>query len=176
MSKQRILWVLILFTALLYWLITIDTQSKEHNEPSEEPSRSAEKVNKSDPPITLAAEMEEQIEAIEVPAEVEEEAFITVQARVTAYAPLDNKSDICAEGDPTVTATGSQVRRGIVAVDPKKISYGTKVYIPGYGEAVAEDTGGALRRYDGIAIDILVDTYSETMQWGKQYLDIIIYD
>lgn len=174
MSKQRALWVLILFTALLYWLMAIDTQKKEHNEPLEEPSRSAEEVDKPDPPITLAAEMEEQIGALEVLAE--EETFITVQARVTAYAPLDNKSGICAEGDPTITATGTKVRRGIIAVDPKKIPYGTKVYVPGYGEAVAEDTGGALRNYDGIAIDILVDTYEEAIQWGKQYLDIIIYD
>lgn len=99
-----------------------------------------------------------------------------VQARVTAYAPLDNKSGICAEGDPTITATGTKVRRGIIAVDPKKIPYGTKVYIPGYGEAIAEDTGGALRNYDGIAIDILVDTYEEAMQWGKRYMEVIIYE
>lgn len=97
-----------------------------------------------------------------------------ITARVTAYAPLDNKSGICAEGDPTITATGAKVRRGIIAVDPKKIPYGSLVYVPGYGEAIAEDTGGALRQYKGVAIDILVDSYEEAMQWGKQEVEVTI--
>lgn len=99
-----------------------------------------------------------------------------IKARVTAYAPLDNKSGICAEGNPAVTATGTKSRRGVVAVDPNKIPYGSRLFIPGYGEAIAEDTGGALRRYDGIAVDILVDSYSEAMSWGKQYIDIVILE
>ena len=98
----------------------------------------------------------------------------TVQARVTAYASLDNQSGICAQGDPNITSTGSQVRRGIIAVDPKKIPYGSLVYVPGYGEAIAEDTGGALRSYNGIAIDIWVESYDEAMQWGKQDLEVTI--
>lgn len=99
---------------------------------------------------------------------------ITIQARVTAYAPLDNVSGICAEGDPTVTATGTRSRRGVAAVDPRKIAYGTRLFIPGYGEAIAEDTGGAMRSYDGYAIDVLMETYQEAIEWGVQYLEVTI--
>ena len=98
----------------------------------------------------------------------------TVRARVTAYAPLDNKSGICAEGNPLITSTGETVGKSIIAVDPKKIPYGTKVEIPGYGVARASDTGGALRNYDGIAIDVYKDSYIEAMKWGVKYIDVII--
>lgn len=98
----------------------------------------------------------------------------TVKAKVTAYSPLDNKSGICADGNPTRTSTGKFPSRGIIAVDPSKIPYGTEVYIPGYGNAIAEDTGGAIRRYDGIAIDVVVDTYEEAIKWGVKYIDVII--
>ena len=99
-----------------------------------------------------------------------------LMARVTAYAPLDNESGICAWGDPTVTATMTKVRRGVVAVDPEKIPYGTRLYIPGYGEVIAEDTGVGLKKYDGYAIDVLVDTYEEAMEWGKQYIDVEVLE
>ena len=42
------------------------------------------------------------------------------------------------------TATGTTVRKGTVAVDPRVIPLGTEMYIPGYGYGVAEDTGGAV--------------------------------
>ena len=43
------------------------------------------------------------------------------------------------------TATGLPVGPGIVAVDPTVIPLGTRMTIPGYGEGVAADTGGASR-------------------------------
>ncbi|MGQ9572839.1 MAG: ubiquitin-like domain-containing protein [Dehalococcoidia bacterium] len=43
-----------------------------------------------------------------------------------------------------IAATGVPVHRGIVAVDPSVIPLGTRLYIPGYGQAVAADTGGAV--------------------------------
>jgi uncharacterized protein YabE (DUF348 family) len=48
--------------------------------------------------------------------------------------------------DPSygITSTGVPVTKGIVAVDPSVIPYGTRMYIPGYGFAVAADTGGAI--------------------------------
>jgi len=46
-----------------------------------------------------------------------------------------------------ITATGVQVHRGIVAVDPNVIPLGTRLYIPGYGEAIAADTGSGVIGY-----------------------------
>jgi 3D (Asp-Asp-Asp) domain-containing protein len=52
-----------------------------------------------------------------------------------------------APGDPNYgrTATGVYATHGVVAVDPKVIPLGTRMYIPGYGYAVAADTGGGVR-------------------------------
>jgi uncharacterized protein YabE (DUF348 family) len=44
----------------------------------------------------------------------------------------------------SVTATGLPLQKGVAAVDPRYIPYGTRLYIPGYGEAVAADTGPGL--------------------------------
>ncbi|HYM15629.1 MAG TPA: ubiquitin-like domain-containing protein [Dehalococcoidia bacterium] len=68
------------------------------------------------------------------------------------------------------TATGAIVTYGIVAVDPTVIPLGTKMFIPGYGYAVAADTGGAVKGYiidlgypDGVTVD-----------WRSKWLDIYI--
>lgn len=107
--------------------------------------------------------------------EQENEELRTIRARVTAYSPMDNQSGICADSDPTVTATGTKTRVGVVAVDPKKIPYGTEVFIPDYGLAVAEDTGGKIRAYDGVAIDLLMENYKDVRNWGVQYIDVKVF-
>ena len=101
--------------------------------------------------------------------------YIEVTARVTAYAPFDNKSGMCADWNPSVTSIGHRPSSKYIAVDPKKIPYGTKVYIEGYGMTEAGDTGGALRSYDGYAIDVYFDTYEEAINWGKKYIKVRIY-
>lgn len=98
----------------------------------------------------------------------------TMTARVTAYAPLDNKSGICADSNPTVTSTGYTPKVGICAVNPAKIPYGSLIYIPFYGYAIAQDTGVAMRNYNGIAIDVVMETYEEAIEWGIRYLEIQI--
>ena len=103
-----------------------------------------------------------------------EKKATTVLARVTAYAPFDNKSGICNDGDPTNTSTGRSPGREYAAADPQKLPYGTKLEIPGYGTVEIQDTGGALRSYEGIAIDVYFDSYEEAMEWGVQYLEIEI--
>lgn len=70
---------------------------------------------------------------------------------------------ICGTGDG-LTATGTYVTPGrTVAVDPRVIPYGTKLYIEGYGWRIAEDCGGAV---NGNHIDIAVDTHSQAMAMG----------
>jgi resuscitation-promoting factor RpfB len=44
-----------------------------------------------------------------------------------------------------ITASGLPLRKGIVAIDPRYIPLGTRLYVPGYGEALAADTGGGVR-------------------------------
>lgn len=67
------------------------------------------------------------------------------------------------------TRLGLQAGRGIVAVDPRVVNLGSDVYVPGYGEATAGDTGGRIKgkRIDlGYAEDSLEDWY----QWVDVYL------
>lgn len=70
------------------------------------------------------------------------------------------------------TATGIKVRRGIVAVDPKVIPLGTKLYIEGYGEAVAADTGGAIK---GNMIDLFMHSKQEALRWGRRWVVVTVY-
>jgi len=74
-------------------------------------------------------------------------------------------------GDPGygITATGAKAQRGVVAVDPKVIPYGTQMYIPGYGYGVALDTGSAIK---GNRIDLFFDTVEEANNWGRKWVTI----
>ena len=51
----------------------------------------------------------------------------------------------CLQGN---TATGVPTSSGVVAVDPSVIPLGTRMYVPGYGEGVAADTGCAVKGHD----------------------------
>lgn len=78
-----------------------------------------------------------------------------------------------------VTASGMKAQRGVVAVDPKVIPLGTKLYIESadgsfvYGNAVAGDTGGAIK---GNKIDLFMDTRSECMAFGRRKVNVYILD
>ena len=89
---------------------------------------------------------------------------MTVEA--TAYSAEEN-------GMSGLTASGTPVRHGVIAVDPQVIPFGTRVYIPGYGVAVAEDTGGSII---GHRIDIAFESYGEALNFGRQIIEIYIID
>lgn len=89
---------------------------------------------------------------------------ITVTATAYSTSPSEN-------GGYTVTAMGTPLRRGVIAVDPTVIPLGSKVYIESangswtYGEAVAQDTGGAIK---GNRIDLCYTSVSEAKKFGRQ--------
>lgn len=68
------------------------------------------------------------------------------------------------------TATGAPARRGVIAVDPRVIPLGSEVYVEGYGDAVALDTGGAIK---GNRIDIYLDSEEACYSWGVR--SVIVY-
>ncbi|MEG6585222.1 3D domain-containing protein [Dendrosporobacter sp. 1207_IL3150] len=82
----------------------------------------------------------------------------------TAYLPTDGSP----EG---ITATGIPARRGIVAVDPDVIPLGTRVYIPGYGLALAADTGGAI---NGNTVDLCMESSSEAWRFGRRMVKVYV--
>lgn len=66
---------------------------------------------------------------------------------------------------------GLPLARGIVAVDPDVIPMGSKLYIEGYGTAIAADQGGAI---NGNRIDLFFDSKSEALNWGLKTVKVTI--
>lgn len=86
------------------------------------------------------------------------------------------KMEATAYSGDGITATGTVPRRiqgGIstIAVDPRVIPLGSKVYVEGYGYAIAEDTGGAIKSN---IIDIFLNSDSECRQWGRRQVNVYI--
>ncbi len=79
------------------------------------------------------------------------------------------------------TATGGRTQVGVVAVDPRVIPYGTKLWIVSadgkhvYGYVVAGDTGGAVRS-GKILVDLYYDTYSECNSFGRRTMNVYILE
>ena len=72
----------------------------------------------------------------------------------------------------STTSTGQKPVWGTIAVDPKIIPYGTKVYIPQFGRTfIANNTGGAIK---GNKIDIFINTKKECYNWGRRTIEIQI--
>lgn len=111
----------------------------------------------------------QQLESVEVDQlQVRYHSVLSVEA--TAYS---NKQASLSD----YTSIDLFVRKGIVAVDPKIIPYGTHLYIEGYGFGVAGDTGSAMRDKDRIRIDLAFATVEEALRYGRQYnVNVYILD
>ena len=88
----------------------------------------------------------------------------TATVRASAYTHTDAGCDF-------ITSTGSRVHVGTVAVDPRYIPYGTRMFIMArsgsyvYGISEAEDCGGAIK---GDRVDLYLPTYEECMEFGRR--------
>ncbi len=83
-----------------------------------------------------------------------------IQAEATAYTHTGNN-----------TATGAAPGPGTVAVDPRVIPLGTRLYIEGYGYGTAMDTGG---RIVGNRIDVFFNSRQQAVQWGRRTVNVYI--
>jgi 3D (Asp-Asp-Asp) domain-containing protein/peptidoglycan hydrolase CwlO-like protein len=70
------------------------------------------------------------------------------------------------------TSTGIPVGWGVIAVDPSFIPLGTRMFVPGYGEGVAADTGSAV---NGAVIDLWFPTCARALQWGWRTVTITLH-
>jgi 3D (Asp-Asp-Asp) domain-containing protein/LysM repeat protein len=91
---------------------------------------------------------------------------ITVEA--TAYTAS-------CEGCSGITATGINLlenpNQKVISVDPSVIPLGSKVYVEGYGEAIAGDTGGAIK---GNKIDVFIPSKQDAINFGRKQLKVTI--
>ncbi|MED4260387.1 3D domain-containing protein [Priestia aryabhattai] len=115
------------------------------------------------------AEQAQKAQKQQQPAESSQQASgksMTVEA--TAYTAN------CA-GCSGTTATGVDLKANpnqkVIAVDPSVIPLGSKVYVEGYGEAVAADTGGAIK---GNRIDVFVPSEGDAQQFGRKSVKITV--
>ena len=79
------------------------------------------------------------------------------------------------KGCSGTTAYGFNLRANpsmkVIAVDPRVIPLGTRVWVEGYGEAIAGDTGGAIK---GNKIDVFIPSYDLAMEWGIKKVKMIV--
>ncbi|AIC93351.1 MULTISPECIES: 3D domain-containing protein [Shouchella] len=98
------------------------------------------------------------------------EGTTTMSVEATAYTAF-------CEGCSGVTATGIDLRANpnqkVIAVDPNVIPLGSKVYVEGYGEAIAGDTGGAI---NGNKIDLFMPERQDALNFGRQNVTIHVYE
>lgn len=132
--------------------------------------------------ITAEPEVEEKPEAIEA-EKVETDKAVSVSTSEMNGSNQQNETltmtatayTAKCTGCSGITATGINLNedrnKKVIAVDPNVIPLGTSVYVEGYGEAIAGDTGGAIK---GNKIDIHVPTKDEAYRWGVRTVQVTI--
>jgi 3D (Asp-Asp-Asp) domain-containing protein len=130
-----------------------------------------------------------RIASIEAQARAAEARTLEIAAPVVPAAPppapVEAASALPAPPGPgtlTVTVTGYSIRGrtatgiptapGVVAVDPSVIPLGTPLTIPGYGDGIAADTGGAVQ---GNTIDVWFPTQAQARAWGRRTVTITLH-
>ena len=116
----------------------------------------------------------ERTPALETPQAATAAAATSTPAPVPAYTGGEQTMTVSSTGYAIRgrTASGLPTGWGIVAVDPSVIPLGTRMTIPGYGEGVAADTGGAVR---GATIDLWFPTLAQAMAWGRKTVTITLH-
>ena len=148
---------------------------------------------------TVTVEPVDQVQTIGTKYELKNPQAVMTSDDVKSISELvpDKPVELDAKGNPvsyskiitgkatayckgTTCATGVKAKPGYVAVDPKEIPYGTKLYIVSadgkyvYGYAIAADTGGfAKNPKSSIVTDLRFNTYNECIKFGKR--NVVIY-
>lgn len=124
--------------------------------------------------LEARAQAAETVSAALVPASPSPSVAEELAPLTSVVSAGGSKLTVLATGYalPGTTATGLPVGWGIVAVDPAVIPLGTRMSIPGYGEGVAADTGGAIK---GRIIDLWFPTREQALAWGQRTVTITIH-
>jgi 3D (Asp-Asp-Asp) domain-containing protein len=129
-----------------------------------------------------------RLRALETRAQAAERASarLTASAAASPTAPTDKAvlQDDATTGTQTLvvdavayhlpgrTASGLPVGPGVAAVDPGVIPLGTRMFVPGYGPAIAADVGSAIQ---GAMIDLWFPTTVQARAWGRRTVSITLY-
>ncbi|PGL70135.1 3D domain-containing protein [Bacillus sp. AFS055030] len=95
--------------------------------------------------------------------------YKVIKMKATAYTGS-------CKGCSGITATGINLKKNpkakVISVDPKVIPLGSKVYVEGYGYAIAGDTGGSLK---GNKIDVFIPSQKNALKWGVKTVTVKVY-
>ncbi|WP_209124246.1 LysM peptidoglycan-binding domain-containing protein [Alkalihalobacillus sp. BA299] len=136
--------------------VSVNTEAQTTNASIEAPVIQEQKATKSEP-------LEAQEDG------TEEDVAMELTMTATAYTAS------CA-GCSGITSTGINLKdnpdQKVISVDPDVIPLGSKVYVEGYGNAIAGDTGGAIQ---GNKIDIFIPNKQDAINWGVQEVKVKVY-
>ncbi|MGE7623756.1 LysM peptidoglycan-binding domain-containing protein [Viridibacillus sp. NPDC096237] len=120
--------------------------------------------------VTQAPAQTKQTKSTSAQTSTPQQGGKTMTVRATAYTAY-------CTGCSGVTATGYDLRANpgakVIAVDPSVIPLGSRVWVEGYGEAIASDTGGAIK---GNRIDVFIPDNNKVYQWGVRNVTIKVLD
>ncbi|GIN09888.1 MULTISPECIES: G5 and 3D domain-containing protein [Shouchella] len=154
-------------------VIAVGTKQEEAKEYVSETQTAHETVSQEpvDQPVSEPEKPKQESAKPQEKQEVEQEKQQkTLQMQSTAYTAA-------CDGCSGITATGidlnSNANMKVIAVDPSVIPLGTRVHVEGYGEAIAGDTGGAIK---GNKIDVHVPTKEDATNYGSKSVKVTILD
>lgn len=165
---------LIIYDALPEKVKNVDsaTESPENDKLTNNDTAPIEPVTQ--PQVTKSETVNETSQANEAPdtPEITEKSNEDNTKEITVKATAYTAS---CEGCSGTTATGVDLNANpdakVIAVDPSVIPLGSKVYVEGYGEATAADTGGAIK---GNRIDVFIPTEQDALNWGNKQVNVTI--
>jgi 3D (Asp-Asp-Asp) domain-containing protein/septal ring factor EnvC (AmiA/AmiB activator) len=117
---------------------------------------------------SAAEKRTQEITPAPAPAPIAAAETTSTPAPVGGTQMIVSSTGYCLRG---TTATGIQAGWGTIAVDPAVIPLGTKMFVPGYGDGVAADTGSAV---SGRVIDVWFPTCAQALQWGRRVVTITL--
>ncbi|MEB5479950.1 ubiquitin-like domain-containing protein [Shouchella clausii] len=154
-------------------VVAVGTKQEEAKEYVSETQTAHETVSQEpvDQPVSEPEKPKQESAKPQEKQEVEQEKQQkTLQMQSTAYTAA-------CDGCSGITATGidlnSNANMKVIAVDPSVIPLGTRVHVEGYGEAIAGDTGGAIK---GNKIDVHVPTKEDATNYGSKSVKVTILD
>jgi 3D (Asp-Asp-Asp) domain-containing protein len=143
-------------------------QQEKIDNKQEEIQEQEKKIQKKDNEISnLEAKKQESIKTLS--SNTDDDTVRELNMTATAYTAY-------CEGCSGTTRTGINLRanpdKKVIAVDPNVIPLGSKVWVEGYGHAIAGDIGGAIK---GKKIDVFIPKRSDALTWGVQNVKVKVY-
>ncbi|MCU9594285.1 LysM peptidoglycan-binding domain-containing protein [Caldibacillus thermolactis] len=141
---------------------TVKQAESPKSQSADEPKQETERVE-----TKAASQPNEQSKEAE---KMVVEAGDTISVEATAYT-------VESAGGNGITTIGIDLNKNpdakVISVDPNVIPLGTKVYVEGYGNAIAGDTGSAIK---GNKIDVYLPTEEEALNWGRRTVNVTILE